>query len=195
MDRARSLEELGAAMYPPEQPAAAPAPSPSPAPAPTQPEAAGDALPPEIQALRDADPERALYDDRTAYNGTGIDKALADLGIEGKVAEAEHKAWAGTFTDAGLTPQEAQDVVALALMEEPSADELAAWPAQAQAKLQEAFGDDAEQALADARLLVKRDPRVRDFLNRTGLGDHPYIVKLAADRARALIASGKLKRS
>lgn len=204
MDQARSLAEMGAVLYGGEPPAA-----------PTQgpvaqarsfdqiaaaqydkPELPAEELPPEVKALRDSDQARAMYDDRTAFKAAGIDKALGELGIEGPGAEAEHKAWAGVFTDAGLTPQDAQDVVKLALMDEPTADEAAAWPTQAEAALQEAFGaDDWRQALADARLLVKRDPRVRAFLNRTGLGDHPTVVKLAAQRARALIANGKLKRT
>lgn len=196
MDEARSLADLGAALYP-AAPAAEAAPVVAAPASPAQAtEPAADALPPEIQALRDADPARAMYSDTTAYASAGIDTALGDLGITGAAAEAEHKAWAGVFTDVGLTTQDAQDVVKLALMDEPNAEEMQGWRGQAEASLQETYGaDDWQQALADARLLVKRDPRLKDFLNRTGLGDHPHVVKLAAQRAREQIASGKLKRS
>jgi hypothetical protein len=205
MHQARSDAELSAAMYGGE-PAAAPAPAAPPAEGPRtfeqlaaamhdKPEPLAEELPPEVKALRDADPARAVYDDRTQYQAAGIDKALAELGIEGQAAELAHREWAGVFVDAGLTPQDAADMVRVGLIDEPTPEEAAAWPEQAHAALREAYGDDAQQALADARLLVRRDPRLKDFLNRTGLGDHPAVVKLAARRARELIASGKLKRS
>lgn len=152
-------------------------------------------LPPEIKSLRDADPARAMFDDRSFYTGAGLDTALKELGIEGRAAEAEHKTWAGVFADLGLSSQEATDMVTVGLMDEPTAEVLQGWPAQAEAALKEQYGDaDWQQALADARLLVGRDPRLKDFLNRTQLGNHPRVVKLAAERARTLIASGKLKR-
>lgn len=202
MDQARSFADLGAALYGGEPPPAHTPPAESIARTEEQiasamhdkPEPRPEELPPEVKALRDADPARSLYDDRTQYTSASIDKALAELGIEGPAAKAEHKAWAGVFADAGLTPQDAADMVKVGLIDEPTPEEAAAWPEQAHAALREIYGDDAQQALADARLLVGRDPRLKAFLNRSGLGDHPHVVKLAAQRARALIANGTLKR-
>lgn len=202
MDQARSDEQLAAAIYGGEPPAAHAPPAESVARTfdeiavamHDKPEPLAEELPAEIQALRDADPARAIYDDRTQYKAAGIDQALGELGIEGQAAEAEHKAWAGVFADMGLDAVDAAAMVRVGLIDEPTPEEAAAWPEQAQAALRETFGDDAQQALADARLLVGRDPRLKDFLNRTGLGDHPHVVKLAAQRARALIANGTLKR-
>lgn len=152
-------------------------------------------LSPEVQALRADDPARAVFDDRTAYTDAGIDKALTELGIEGTAAEAEHKAWAGVFADLGLSSQQAKDMVTIGLMDEPTAEVTQAWPAQAEAALKETYGEsDWQQALADAKLLVARDPRLHKFLHETRLGDHPGVVKLAAERARAAIANGTLKR-
>ena len=159
-----------------------------------KPELPAEDLPAGVAALRDTDPARRMYDDRTPYTHAGIERALADHGVEGPAADLEHKAWAGVFADLGLSGQDAQGVVQLAMAEPPSDDQVQAWPTQAQAALQEAFGRDWQQALADARLLVARDPRLSDYLNRTGLGNHPHIVKLAAERARAAIANGTLKR-
>lgn len=59
--------------------------------------------------------------------------------------------------------------------------------------LQAAFGDDTARAVADARELVMRDPRLAAMLDRTGLGDHPKLILAAAHAARRLRASGKLK--
>lgn len=203
MDEARSLGDLGAALFGGEQPAAHVAPT-EPvartfdeiaAAMHDKPELPPEALPPEVKALRDADPARAVYDDRTQYKAAGIDAALKELGIEGQTAEAEHKAWAGVFADLGLDAQDARKVVEVGLASS-TPEQVQAWPEQAKASLQEAFGeDDWQQALADARLLVKRDPRLMAYLDETGLGNHPTIVRIAAQRARAAIANGTLKRS
>lgn len=204
MDQARSDEELAAAMYGGEPPSVHIAATDSIARTVDQiateihdkPEPLAEELPPEVQALRDADLARQVYDDRTQYAAAGIDKALGELGIEGQAADLAHREWAGAFADMGMDAQDAAQVVAVAMVDEPTDEQVEAWRGEAEAALQETYGaDDWQQALSDARLLVKRDPRVKDFLNRTGLGSHPTVVKLAAQRARALIASGQLKRN
>lgn len=202
MDESRSLADLGAALYGGEAPVA-PAPGPiAEARTPEQiasamhdkPEPLAEELPPEVKALRDADPARQVYDDRTAYKGAGIDKALAELGIEGQAADLAHREWAGVFADAGLDAQTASTLVEVAKASY-SDETMQAWPEQAKASLREAFGeDDWQHALNDARLLVKRDPRVAKHLDETGLGNHPTVVRVIAQRARALIANGTLKR-
>ncbi len=204
MDESRSLAEMGAALYGGEPPPAHVPPTTSvartfheiAADLHDKPELPPEELPPEVRALREAEPGRLVYDDRTQYKAAGIDKALADLDIEGQAAEAEHRTWAGVFADLALNADDARHVVSLATMDEPTPEEAAAWPGAAKAALQGEYGPDGwEQALADARRLVGRDPRLKDFLNRTGLGDHPDVVRIAARQARAAIASGKLKRN
>lgn len=203
-DEARSLAEMGAALYGGEPPPMHTPPTESIARTPEQlaaamhgkPEPLAEELPPEVKAMRDADPARQVYDDRTHYNAAKIGEALADLGIEGQAAELAHREWAGVFADAGLDAQDAGKLVEVAMMDEPSAEEVEGWRAQAEASLRDAFGeDDWQQALSDARLLVGRDPRLKAYLNRTGLGNHPTVVRVAAQRARAAIAKGTLKRT
>ncbi|MDO9597258.1 MAG: hypothetical protein Q7J47_06010 [Azoarcus sp.] len=65
--------------------------------------------------------------------------------------------------------------------------------AAANVMLRRTFGDGAEAALADARALVKRDPRALQLLEGMGLGnDGETIVKLAR-QARRERARGRLK--
>ncbi|MCF8203649.1 MAG: hypothetical protein K9J82_01135 [Methylotenera sp.] len=203
-DESRSLAEMGAALYGGEPPPAHVPPTEPVGRTGEQiasamydkPELPPEELPPEVKALREAEPARQIYSDTTQYKAAGIDKALADLGIEGQAAEAEHRTWAGVFADLDLNAQDAAHVVGLATMDEPSAETMQVWPDEAKTALQDEYGPDGwEQALADARRLVGRDPRLKDFLNRTGLGNHPDVVRIAARQARAAIASGKLKRT
>lgn len=199
-DQARGFAELGAALYGGDPPAAT---EPSSARTEEQiaaamydkPELPPEELPAAVQALRDADPARKVYDDATAYTHAGIGEALVEMGIEGVDQQAEHRAWTGALADMGVTSDEAKGLVQLAMSDAPEQAAIEAWPSEAKQALQEAFGDDADQALADARLLIRRDPRVRDFLNRTRMGDHPRVVLLAAQRARAAIAAGSLTRN
>lgn len=202
-DEARDLGTLGAALFggepspahvPPAQPIAR-SPEQIAAAQYDKPEPLAEDLPPEVKALRDAEPARQVYDDRTQYGAAKIGEALADLGIEGQAADLAHREWAGVFADAGLNAEDAAHVVRVALMDEPDAAEMEAWPTQAEAALRENYGDDWKSALADARMLVGRDPRLKAYLNRTGLGNHPDVVRIAARQARTLIANGKLKRS
>lgn len=57
------------------------------------------------------------------------------------------------------------------------------------------FGNDAKQALRDARALLARDPRAAKVIENLGLGNDPHTVVMLAERARAQINAGKLKRA
>lgn len=65
--------------------------------------------------------------------------------------------------------------------------------AEASKLLVRVFGNDADQALADARKLVMRDPRVAKIIEQTGLGDDPQTILKFAKQARSLRQKGKLK--
>ncbi|MCQ4325765.1 hypothetical protein CXK94_08370 [Stutzerimonas stutzeri] len=65
--------------------------------------------------------------------------------------------------------------------------------AEASKLLVREFGKDADRALADARKLVMRDPRVAQIIEQTGLGDDPQTILKFAKQARSLRQKGKLK--
>lgn len=150
-------------------------------------------LSPELQALRAADPGRVMFGDVSSYSSAGIVDALTAYGIEGRDAEVEHRAWAGILADLEVPPAEATALVKLALID---VDEgtAAGWGASAADALVREFGANANTVLADAKLLIARDPRLGRFLDASGLGNHPEVVLQAARIARSQIASGKLKR-
>lgn len=151
-------------------------------------------LSPELKALRAADPGRVMFGDVNTYSSAGIVEALAAHGIEGTAAEEEQRAWSGVLADLQVPPAEAATLVQLARLDPPDAATSDAWQGDALESLAREFGSGADAALADARLLVGRDPRLKAYLNRTGLGNHPEVVLRAARIAREQIASGKLKR-
>lgn len=150
-------------------------------------------LPRELQALRDADPGRAMFGDVSTYSTAGIADALTAHGIEGQAAQEEHRAWAGVLADLEVPPVEAAGLVRLAMLD-PDEATVSGWQGDARDALIREFGDDASAALDDAKLLIARDPRLANFLDASGLGSHPEVVLKAAHIARAQIASGKLKR-
>lgn len=203
LDKARTDDQLAAALYGTKAPPAHVAPTESiartfeqiAAAVHDKPELPPEELPAEVKALREADPVRRIYNDAKTFKDAGIGQALEELGIEGEQLQVEQRAWAGVMGDMGVSATEATDLVQLALMDTPEPAVIEGWAGEAMQGLRDAFGDDADQALADARLLISRDPRVKDFLNRTRMGNHPRVVLLAAERARAAFAAGTLKRN
>lgn len=136
-------------------------------------------------------PARQLYDDRTAYASAGIDKVLADLGLEGQALEAEHRAWAGTLTDLAVPANEAKTLLELAVVQAyPDEATSGTWRTESVQLLKDTYGHQWRSTLADAQLLLQRDPRLKAWLDETGLGDHPRFIAMAADRARALASTG-----
>lgn len=197
MSEARPMAELAAALYGESAPPPVPVSSVATPDAelaacmyPTQ-QVPDEVLPDGVREARDADPARALYDDAKTYR-YALDAAFQ--GIESSPeAAAERKAWAGVLADAQVSAVEAEGLASFAQHAYPSEATAAGWVSTAMADLEREFGD-AQAALADARLLVQRDPRLQRVLNQTGLGDHPRIVLKAAQAARRLIAAGKLHR-
>lgn len=190
--------------------AAVAAPAPPPSAAPTAPKARTEAelaeamfgkgtevaeeLPPEVKALRDSDLERRFFDDRTTYSEV-LEPALKSMGFDEPGQAAELKAWSGVFADAGLETAAAGELLGLRNEAYPEPAVFEQWGTDAATALRAEYGDAADRALKDAQLLVKRDPRIGAFLDRTGLGNHPKVALHLAAAARAQIAAGKLKRS
>ncbi len=151
-------------------------------------------LPAEVKALRDGDVARSLYDDRSAFSE--LPNVLADIGLEGRELEIEHRHWAGVLTDLAVPPAEVKGLATLAKSHAyPDEATAETWQTEGLEALKTTYGSAWKSALADAQALVQRDPRLSDWLNRTGLGNHPRFIAMAADRARHAIANGTLKRT
>ncbi len=64
--------------------------------------------------------------------------------------------------------------------------------ADALARLRQEHGDQAATALTAAQRIARANPRLRNVLNATGLGDSPEVVALLARRGMSLVSRGKL---
>ncbi len=151
-------------------------------------------LPPAIRELRETDPARAMFDDGAAYAESGLDKLLEAQGIIGEAQQAELRAWNGMLADHQIRAHEARELVEIASM--PATDEaVEAWRGDAERALARDLGPGwkASQDFRDAQRLIARDPRLADYLARSGLGSHPRVVKLAIEKARSERLAGRLK--
>jgi hypothetical protein len=143
---------------------------------PAPPEARED-VPPDIAALRAADPERRLFSADRAFAEALPDDALP--GID--TAEARECA-----ADLGLG---ADDLRALVQLN--GAEHDTTWRQQAEKALATRGFSAAD--LEGARQLVRRDPRVHAYLDASGLGNHPAVVQRFVELARSQRARGRLK--
>lgn len=205
----RTMDELAGAM-PYAQPAAAPmnaATAEQPARQRTQDELAADLypepgvdqplaeVPPEVQALRD-DPARRMYSDDLTYREAIPDPeaaAFAAAGMnpeQGRHAMRELRMMAG---DMSLAPAEVQNLGHWATESKNNPQPQEHQQQAAMKSLRDEFGKDADQALADARKLIRRDPRTMRVLQALGLLDHPGAVLLMAKKARDARVAGHLK--
>lgn len=134
--------------------------------------------PENVQALRQEDVAGKLYDRAAAYDGLdfndGTKAILADLGVT--QAEARQIDTA--------TRQMKQNP--------PDQQQIEQWQREADELLRYEFHGSEQGALKDARNLAARDPRVREFLEQSGLGDHPQVVLIMARRARRERLNGRL---
>ncbi len=84
------------------------------------------------------------------------------------------------------------EAIAEASRSKPTPEKVTQWRAQSKAALQSEYGDMAGAALRDAQMLIANDKTLRTFLEKTGAGDHPRVIReIAASAARARKA-GKL---
>lgn len=146
---------------------------------------------------------RKLYDAPTGpdYFGDATRAIVTDLRerelMPDQDAQAQAATWSPVFAELGLSSVEASNVVDAAIAAARNAGddgELAAsWAADAANIVRQDYGPEgAGQALADARALVARYPKIARMLEETGLGNHPAIVRIACAKARALRLRGEL---
>lgn len=176
-------ERLAAALYP----------EPKPRPVDVPPNA-------EIAALREAEPARQLYRDEDQFgpNGGAVRELALAVNPRGTATELESQqaSLAAVLTDLGLGRD---DVSQLASFAEANArkpltpEEIAAHQRTTVKELRQELGEGFDDAMADAQKLVKRDPRLFEFLGVTGLGSNPWVVRRLVELGQTARARGQLK--
>lgn len=124
-----------------------------------------------------------------------ISASVEQLGLEPGEAQAASTEWAGRFRQAGIASDVATGLTSVAtgvLSGAIKVDPLA-WKNAARAEMATEFGANADAALAAAREMVAADPPLQAWLQETGLGDHPRVVKAVARAAWAQWKAGKLR--
>lgn len=121
--------------------------------------------------------------------------ALDRFNLSKDEAEASAVSWGYTFKVYDVSPNAQGELTTLgiaALANPPDEATVQTWHQAARVELETAFGPTADLALADARRLVADDPALGEFLDSTGLGNHPRVVLELANRARFLRTRGRL---
>lgn len=142
----------------------------------------------------DTDPELLYGDSVRSIEST----MLEELGDPADAA-ATASQWAGHYAELGLTHQEAVSVTEIgisAITNPPTPEMVSSWTEQAKDVLTQDFGPrGAHQALQDAQRYLGRfgSPELRDVLNMTGLGNHPQVVRVIAQKARQARLEGRLR--
>lgn len=159
-------------------------------PAAVQPNANGIAIPEHIAKMRAEDGTRRIYPAQTTFRDVPLEEFFG--AVEGSTPERS-AALAGElreiYADMGATLEDIRDIgnAVAGIAEQPTPETLAGWEKDARAALAERYDPDAGAKLQAAQALVKRDPRVAQILDQTGLGNHPaFVLKLVelADRRR-----------
>ena len=133
-----------------------------------------------------------IYEDsKLTIKSAAEHQYLANPDDAAKIAES----WEPTLRAFQLNSTEASDLTTIAValtVNPPEPDTAAAWVGDAKSALRDAHGDKAGEALQAAQQLIARDPAVVRWLEQTGLGNHPKFVRLAAAKAIAMKARGRL---
>lgn len=145
-------------------------------------------VPEHIAQLRKADPARQMFSPQKQY----VDVFGRDtpLDIDPRVHAAVLAESREIFADFELSDVEARDVVGWIRRGEATGEQVDEWNREAEGELRRVYGANADQALADARALAARDPRVGQILD--AFGAPPRIVLLLAEKARSLRGAGAL---
>ncbi len=154
-------------------------------------------IPEGIAKLREA--SKGIYDPAAPYG----DAIVIDKSEDGTDPTPEQLAAVNELrlmaADIGIAPVEMQEVATLArtlAATPPTAEQEADWVKEADKRLLDINNQDRDAANKDlewAKKLAGRDSRVKAILNSTRLGNHPRVIELFVERARAERAAGRLK--
>jgi hypothetical protein len=158
---------------------------------------------PEHEPLSDEEHAQRMFDTEPtlAYGDAvrSIETAMLEQLGSPEEASATAAEWAGAFSEMGLSHQEATLVTEIgisAISTPPSPEIVTQWTEAAKDALVQDYGPrGAHQALADAQRYLARfgTPELRDVLDMTGLGNHPAIVRVIAQKARQARLEGRLR--
>jgi hypothetical protein len=102
--------------------------------------------------------------------------------------------WVGVFARHDLVDaSHVAQAVAEVARRPPTAEKAAQWRTDAAEALKSEYGERAGDVLADVRKLVKSDPQLSRYLEKSGAGNHPAVVRAMAATAVAARKAGKLK--
>ena len=158
---------------------------------------------PEQAPLSDEEHAQRMFDtEPTLAYGDAV-RSIETVMLEqlGSPEEASATAaeWAGAFSEMGLSHQEAALVTEIgisAISTPPSPETVTQWTEAARDALVQDYGPrGAHQALQDAQRYLGRfgTPELRDVLDMTGLGNHPSVVRVIAQKARQARLEGRLR--
>jgi len=139
-------------------------------------------IPEHILQLRQGDPLRVMFPAQAKADLTPVLTEADVFGAETEipapvqaVITAELREMAA---DVGMGAGDLSDFmqVARSVVEMPAEEVRVGWREQAVQRLNQEFGQGAQQALRDAAALAQRDPRVAAYLSQRAIGDHPDVV-------------------
>ena len=167
--------------------------------APATPEQApGPDVPPSIAELRKADSASSLYTPE-GMHGQAV-REVFDTWID-PMATAEQRTatfreLANITTDIGASHQDLRNFASYVTQLErnpPTEQQEHDMQVKCGQVLRERYGADADRMADMARRLVARDPRIAEYLNETGLGNHPDVVLRFVELAQSEQGRGRLK--
>lgn len=136
-----------------------------------------------VQQLRQSDPARRLFD-----AGAMLAPQVPDNSLGSNINHAEARQ---VLVDLGVDSTEAGQLPQLVREAEQATEETRAnWRAESEKLIADQY---SPADLDAARKFVLRDERVRDWLEATGLGNHPQVVSRFIQLARSARAAGRLK--
>ena len=119
---------------------------------------------------------------------------------EATAAEIEtmSASWASVATDLGFSRDDLTTLARFAAENKakpPTPDELRQHALTSVQELRQQYGDAAfDEALAGAKALAQRDPRLCEFLDKSGLASNPWVVARMAELARTSRNRATLKK-
>lgn len=150
-------------------------------------------VPEEVQAIRETS-ERKMFDAQTMLREALPDNMFEDQGVDPNKASIALREMREVAADLDFGANEVMTIRQRAQALQTQPIEPLVQAIQTEEVLIARFGSDASQALADARLLLQRDPRASKVIEVMGLGNDAATIVMLAEKARSQIGSGKLSR-
>lgn len=126
-----------------------------------------------------------------------VQRAAESVGEDAETAQASAAAWSQAFDHFGIPEAHIDHLVSAGLQVAsgpPDEATAKAWTSEAHQRLASEYGgpDGGARALETARAWVQAHPGLVQFLDRTGLGNHPRVVAAIAATARQAQQDGKV---